>query len=757
MKRLTISGRIERILFQKEDFLIAKLENGSKISGTCTLLRIDALEGEEVELEGRWEEHPRFGPQFVFDELRIKGSELYFYLTKVIKGVGRKLVGRLIAHYGEEELLRILDEDPQRLLEFKGIKEKKLSQITGSWQRYRQMRELAMFLAPFKIGQSIVAEIYRTFAGREDLLETIAENPYIVTQVKGIGFRRADEMARSMGIDPHSPFRIEAAASYLIREIGERQGSSAVERGRFVGMVVGELGFEKGREAVEEVIDRMVEEGRLHLLQGHLAHPLHYRAEKGIFDFLKERAHLSGRPVVVDLEGFIAEEEKRIGFPLGQEQREAVHLLNRGVRVMALVGYAGTGKSTCAGLMLRLLQKRYGYDAIVTAALSGIASQRIHDTTGFRSATIQSLLVSGEAKERLPYDVVLVDEASMVNSRIFFQLLSRLKEEAVVLLVGDDGQLPPIGAGNPFSDIIKYEMVPVVKLTRIYRQSEEQAIALIADAIRRAEVPRYKKRYADFRFVECETEGRGQREALDEGRKRALREEKNERILETLKAEAVPYLLDARRALEAKDIRAYLTSLQVITPMRGGALGSERLNRELQRLFNPDAKHAVQRGIYRYALYDKVVHIRNENMPSYTPEAFKRGLEASEQRIFNGMTGLIFRMDPEEELCYVYYPNESVVVRYGYETLEEYLSLAYALTIHKTQGMEYETVIVPMSYSHYIMHNTKLLYTALTRAKKMCIVIGEASAFEGACRRIDTTRRVTVLGLLERSSSTEAL
>ncbi|WP_457595603.1 AAA family ATPase [Hydrogenimonas sp.] len=754
MTKLTLSGRIERILFHKEGFLIAKLDGGSKISGTCTIPGIDALEGQEVELEGRWEEHPKFGPQFVFDELRIKGSELFFYLTKVIKGVGEKLVARLIAHYGEEELLRILDEEPQRLLEFKGIKEKKLAQITGSWQQYRQMRELAMFLAPFRIGQSIVAEIYRTFAAKENLIDAIAENPYIITQVKGVGFKRADEMARSMGIDPRSPFRIEAAISYLIREIGEQQGSSAVERDRFVELVRDELGFDDSESAVEAVIDRMVEGGLLHLLEGHLAHPDHYRAEKGIFDFLKTRGAAVGEPIVPDIETFIAEEEKRIGFSLGEQQREAVLLLNRGVRVMALVGYAGTGKSTSARLMLRLLEERYGYDAIITTALSGIASQRIHDTTGYRSATIQSLLVASAEKGELPYDVVLLDEASMVNSRIFFQLISRLKEDAIVLIIGDDGQLPPIGAGNVLSDIIEYELVPVVKLTRIYRQSDEQAIALIADAIRRAEVPEYTKRYADFRFVACTIPDYHSRiRTLDEQGKRALREENNERILEALKAEAIPYILEARSALEAKDIRAYLTHLQVITPMRGGALGSERLNRELQRLFNPDAKHLVKRGVYSYGLFDKVVHIRNENMPSYTPEAFKKGLDATQQRIFNGMIGLIFRMDPEEEECYVYYPNESVVVRYGYEMLDDYLSLAYALTIHKTQGMEYETVIIPMSYSHYIMHNTKLLYTAVTRAKRMCIVVGEESAFKSACRRIDTTRRVTVLGLLARSAA----
>ncbi|WP_457592625.1 AAA family ATPase [Hydrogenimonas sp.] len=755
MNRLTLTGRIDRILFQKDGFLIAKLEEGAKISGNSLIEDAQTLEGQEVELKGRWEEHPKFGPQFVFDELKIKGSELYFYLTKVVKGVGQKLVGRLIAHYGEEELLRILDEEPQKLLEFKGIKEKKLSQITKSWQQYKDMRELAMFLAPYKIGQAIVAQIFRTFMGKENLVEAIRNNPYMITQVKGVGFKRADEMALSMGIDPKSPFRIEAAVGYLLRERGEQQGSSAAEREAFARALCEELGFAEETGLVSQVIDDLIARGELFEIEGHIAHAYYYRAEKAVFDFFITANRSPAEPLLDDPASFIETEEKEMGFSLGEQQKEAVLLLNRGIRVMALVGYAGTGKSTTARMMLKLLEKRYGFDAVIVTALSGIAAQRIHDTTGYRSATIQSLLVSCKEKEHLPYDVVLLDEASMVNSQIFYQLISKLKEDASLLIIGDDGQLPPIGAGNILADIIKYELIPVVKLTEIYRQNDDQAIAVIADSIRQARVPDYKKSYADFRFVDLSIEHyHAKRNTLAEKEKKQLRESHNEKIRDTLKSEAVAYIIEARKRLEAKDIKGYITQVQIITPMKGGILGSEQLNTALQSLFNPKARHSVKRGVYSYGLYDKVVHIKNENMPAYTPEAFKKGLDPAEQRIFNGMIGLIFRMDPEEEECYVYYPNEEVVVRYGYEMLGEYLSLAYALTIHKTQGMEYDTVIIPMSYSHYVMHNTKLLYTAVTRAKKMCIVIGEESAFKGACRRIDTTIRETVLGLLASTGST---
>ncbi len=746
---MKLSGKIERILFEKEGFFVARLEGGTKISGTSSVAQSEALQGQEVELTGEWQEHPRFGPQFVFDNLEIKGSELYFYLTKVVKGVGSKLVKRLISHYGEEELLRILDEEPQKLLEFKGIKEKKLSQITKSWQQYKDMRDLAMFLAPYRLGQSIVAEIYRTFVDKENLIDAIRENPYIITRVKGVGFKRADEMARSMGIDPKSPFRIEAAINYLMREISERQGSSAIEREPFLDAVCEELGFTDERGAVEGVIEGLIERQMLYRVGGDLAHAYYFGAEKAIFDFFIEKSALAGEQIVEDIERFIAEEEKKAGFILGEQQREAVRLLNGGVRAMALVGYAGTGKSTTAKMMLKLLERRYGYDSIITTALSGIASQRIHETTGYRSATIQSLLVAHKDRDFFPYDVVLLDEASMVNSPIFFQLVSKLKEDATLLVIGDDGQLPPIGAGNVLADIVKYELIPLVKLTTIYRQNEEQALTVIADSIRRAKLPEYRRSYADFRFVDLSIPNYfSKRNSLSQNEKKELREDHNRQILETVKKEAVSYIMEARKRLETKDIRGYLTHIQVITPMKGGILGSEELNRRLQALFNPNPKQCVDRGLYSFGLYDKVVHTKNENMPSYSPEAFKKGLDPVEQRIFNGMIGLIFRMEREEEECYVYYPNEEVVVRYGFDMLGEYLNLAYALTIHKTQGMEYETVIIPMSYSHYIMHNTKLLYTAVTRAKKMCIVVGEESAFKSACQRVDTTVRRTVLAQL---------
>ena len=743
---MKLTGTLSRLLFSNESHMVAVLDNGIKIAGEVPPMGAQSLEGQAVALEGEWEEHPKFGPQFRFKSLEIEGSELYFFLTKVVKGVGKKLVGRLIETYGEKELIRLLDEEPQKLLGFKGIKEKKLAQITESWRKWRQLRALAMFLAPYKIAQSVVTEIYRAFGEGEDVIARIRQNPYIITRIKGVGFRRADEMALSMGVDPHSAFRIEAAVDYVLREIGEGQGSSAVAPALLYEELARALALEDlSHTPVERVLAQMSAQGRLKRVGEAWAHPLYYEAEAGLYAFFKSRRQMAGEPLTEDIDAFIAREEKRAGFSLGEEQKEAVCLLNSGVRVMALVGYAGTGKSTASRMLLKLLEERYGYENIMTTALSGIATRRIREATGYRGATIQSLLTT-YAEAPMPFDVLLLDEASMVNARLFYRLVSRLKETAVLIVVGDDGQLPPIGAGDTLRDIVKYDLIPTVKLTKIYRQSEEQAIALIADSIRRGRVPDLDRAYGDFRLIMCPAqENYLSKSQLDAQARKAVRERYNLAILERLKREAASYILRAREHLSRKEIGAYVTAWQVITPMKGGLLGTEELNRQLQALANPNPRQSVKRGVYTFALYDKVVHTRNENMPAWSPEAFKASLDAEKQRIFNGMIGMIFKIDEEEEHCYVYYPTEETVVRYGFEMLGEYLAPAYALTVHKTQGMEYETVLLPMTFSHYVMLNTKLLYTAVTRAKKMCLVIGEKTAFEGACRRVDTAVRDTVL------------
>ncbi|RLA69899.1 MAG: ATPase, partial [Epsilonproteobacteria bacterium] len=493
----------------------------------------------------------------------------------------------------------------------------------------------------------------------------------------------------------------------------------------------------------EQVLQERVSESSIRPLSASRYAPERlYEAEKMLFDTFKRRSKQKNDPIVKELDAFLAKSD----FQLGEQQRAAVEMINNGHTLLCLVGYAGTGKSTTSRTILDLLSTLHDEKEIMTCALSGIASQRIADTTGYSSATIQSLLVRYEEHDTMPFKVLLIDESSMINSMLFARLFSKIDRDCVVVLVGDDAQLPPIGAGNILSDILELSLSPIVKLTKIYRQSEEQAIALIANDIRQSHVPHYRREYDDFHFRDISIPNYyALRQQSSKQELEAVREENSKAILAAIIETAMRYIPTARKHLQAKEISRYLNAFQVITPMKGGLLGTDSLNTHLQEYFNPKPKKKIIRGEREFRLMDKVVHIKNENMPSNTLEGFKEGGEESERRIFNGMSGLLFRIDEEEEQLYVIFPNEAVVVRYEYDQLKSHLMLSYALTIHKVQGMEYDVITMPMTFSHFIMLNTKLLYTAITRAKAHCYVIGESQAFERACKRLEVTKRDTVL------------
>jgi exodeoxyribonuclease V alpha subunit len=742
----TLIGQIDRIIFEQDGFFIALLKSGEKIRGEYHESDVENLKDAAVTLKGEYVEHKKYGRAFAFDSLTVNQNELFFFLNRVVKGFPKKLTADLIEKFGEQGLVDILDNDIERLMEFKGIKKKRLEKIQKRWKQFRAMRELGGFLSPYGVTPALLSTIASAMKEVSNPVEKIRNNPYILTSISGIGFKRADEVALKMGIDPLSEKRIGSAMDYALNDYCERQGNSCVEKEVLFEYLDTMLELQGKSMLYEEVLLERVNEGSIYPLRHHRYAPERlYEAEKLLYDEFRRRSRISNDPIVEDLEGFLSES----GLQLGDQQREAVEVINGGKALLCLVGYAGTGKSTTSRTLLDLLSRRYGESAIITCALSGIASQRIAETTGYDSATIQSLLVKFEGRDKLPYKVVLIDEASMINSMLFARLLSKVERDAVLIIVGDDAQLPPIGAGDVLSDVLHLELAPIVKLTKIYRQSEEQAIALIANEIRQGQIPDYRAPYDDFSFEEISIPNYyALKNRLSQAELAEVRQQNSEAILAAIMHKAVEYIPKARRYLAQKEIREYLNYFQVITPMKGGTLGVDNLNATLQEYFNPSPKHAVKRGEREYRLMDRVVHTKNENMPSFTLEGFKEGEESSERRIFNGMSGLLFRIDDEEEQLYVVYPNEELVVRYEYEQLKSHLMLSYALTVHKVQGMEYDVVVMPMSFSHFIMHNTKLLYTAITRAKHRCYIIGESQAFESACRRLEVTKRDTVMAEL---------
>jgi exodeoxyribonuclease V alpha subunit len=571
----------------------------------------------------------------------------------------------------------------------------------------------------------------------------IKDNPYILTNINSIGFKRADELALKMGIEKENEGRISSAMDYVLLHYCEANGNSCIAKEILFSGLDELLGFSNKEYLYEAALVERVAEQSIVVMKNNRVSPARlYDAEKFLYDDFKARAKRDSGGFVKDLEQFLKESD----LELGEQQRSAVETINKGASLLFLVGYAGTGKSTTSRTILNLLNTRYDTKEIITCALSGIASQRISDTTGYESATIQSLLVKHENADKFPYSVVLIDEASMINSSLFARLMGKIAKDAIVIIVGDDAQLPPIGAGNVLSDALSLELAPIVKLTKIYRQSEEQAITLIANDIRQAQVPNYRVHYEDFEFVERSIENYyALKNQLGTEELKNLRDENSQDIIAEIMHRVVASIEKARYRLKNKQIKEYLNYFQVITPMKGGILGTTNLNKVLQEYFNPNPKRCIKRGGLEFRLMDKVVHTKNENMTSWSGDGFKMGEDANQRRIFNGMSGLLFKIDEDEEQVFVFYPNEDVVVQYEYEELKSHLMLSYALTIHKVQGMEYDIVVIPMSFTHFIMHNTKLIYTAITRAKHKCIIIGEGAAFESACRKKEITQRDTVL------------
>jgi len=739
----TLIGQIDRILFSDEGFFIAALKSGEKVSGTYYESDIESIKGSAITLSGFWEEHKKYGKTFKFETLKVNQNELFFFLNKIIKGFTKKLTAELIDKFGQEGLVDILDNDIERLLDFKGIKEKRLKKIQASWKQFRSMRRLGEFLSPFDVSPALLTTIATAMKDVDEPCTKIENNPYILTHINSIGFKRADELALKMGIDREDEGRISSAMDYVLLNYCEAQGNSCIAKEVLFSGLDELLMFSQKQYLYEAALVERVGEGSIVIMKNDRVSPARlYDAEKYLYEEFKMRAKLSSGGFVKNIDEFL----KDSSLKLGEQQKEAVVKINEGVMLLFLVGYAGTGKSTTSKTILELINTQYDKKEIMTCALSGIASQRISDTTGYESATIQSLLIKHENSDKFPYSVVLIDEASMINSSLFARLIGKISRKAIIIIVGDDAQLPPIGAGNVLSDVLTLELAPTVKLTQIYRQSEDQAITLIANDIRKGVVPQYRTTYEDFEFVDITIANYyALKNQLSSDELKNLRDENSQQIIVEIVHRVLDSLKKARYRLQNKQIKEYLNYFQVITPMKGGLLGSTNLNKVLQDYFNPNPKKCVKRGGLEFRLMDKVVHTKNENMTSWSGDGFKMGEDSNPRRIFNGMSGLLFKIEEDDEQLFVFYPNEDVVVIYEYEELKSHLMLSYALTIHKVQGMEYDIVVIPMSFTHFIMHNTKLIYTAITRAKHKCILVGEGAAFESGCRKFEATRRDTVL------------
>jgi len=708
----TLEGILERIVFFNEEnsFTVARLQ----VAGRRELVTIigalpSPMPGETLRLKGEWILDAKFGEQFRVDSCfsvlpaTITGIEKYLG-SGFVKGIGPIMARRLVARFGIETL-NIIDESPERAQEVDGIGPVRSERIANAWQEHREIREVMIFLQGQGVSPTYAVKVYKKYGDRA--ISIVKENPYrLALDISGIGFKTADKIARNMGIDPGSQIRAEAGIIHVLSELvdeGHVYYPYEELKGKAASLLeVDEALLNTAVAALAEERRVVVEEcqgvGSVYLT------PLHV-AEANVAKRLKILLESPKQFFQIDMEKAIEWVQQTNGITLAEMQKEALRRAIVG-KVLVLTGGPGTGKTTLVNSLIRILEKKR--QRIALASPTGRAAKRLSEVTGREAKTIHRLLeyspTEGSFKRNednpLDADLVIVDEVSMVDILLMNHLLKAIPPEATLLLVGDVDQLPSVGPGNVLNDIIASGQVETVRLTDIFRQAQESLIVVNAHRVNRGEFPQItspKGRQADFYFIERDDP---------------------EKTLELIKELCVHRLPRAFYLNPVDDI-------QVMTPMHKGVAGVANLNAELQTLLNPEGE-AITRGGRSFRTGDKVMQIRNNY----------------EKEVFNGDIGRAVKIDLEEQKLLVRF--EDRVVSYEWSDLDE-LVLAYAISIHKSQGSEYPAVVVPLLSQHYVMLQRNLLYTAITRAKRLVILVGSKRAIAMAVRNNKVQHRYTAL------------
>ncbi|WP_243374586.1 AAA family ATPase [Geotalea sp. SG265] len=737
-----ITGKIIREIFKgNNNFRIYRVTGKTEdFTALGNLPQDERLKDLVVSFTGTWENNAKHGKNFKFVSCSVLDGKTKHFLTRVVKNIGEALADELLNTFGEEELINILDNEPSRLLEVKGIGHKKMRSIKESWDKNRAIKSLTELLAPAGATISAINAVYAHFG--DAAVKKIKSNPYAMVDVSGIGFRTADAIAIKLGVALTSVFRLATCISHVMWQIAQDKGDTVVEQRVLISeakklLDVPEKGIDIEVSEIEKTVTDLLCEKKLKtVVDDKVAIKTMYHIEESIFDLILARRSQRLKPILEDeqIEKYIQEHERLNQFSYSDNQKAIIRLIGLGNKLVMLCGYAGTGKSTSMKACLELLASKYKKEEMICVALAGIAADRIRSVTGFYAKTIHSALewngdeFTYNQKNKAPYKVVVLDESSMVNAPIFLHLLKALSDDAILILVGDDAQLAPIGAGNVFADFLSSGLTPVVKLTQIYRQSSDSVLAEFASEIRQGRVPAdYRSKtikYKDFAFHSCRD---------------------NEEIVRAIVAETKrvsPY------------VKNLVTDIQILAPQRIGELGTDRLNELLQPILNRDfinrGTKMVERFKVIYAPGDKVIHIKNKDMlvipyAQYAKEGYDSEF-AKKTRIYNGTVGIIMEIDPDAEKAFVKYGD--LVVCYDFLEVGNILKLAYALSVHKAQGSEYKYVLMPVTRSHWRMMDNKLLYTAITRAANKTALYGMGHVFEHACKNILEIKRNTVLSYL---------
>lgn len=728
----TISGYIERITYCNEEngFVVAKLQEKGKRELTTIVGNLAAVNpGESLKLTGQWVHNKKFGEQFQVEtsEITVPASIIGIrkYLgSGMIKGVGPVLADRIVEKFGLDTL-DVIEKSPNRLSEAEGIGPKRIEMIIKAWEEQKGIKEIMIFLQGHGVSPAFSAKIYKHYGNRS--IEVVKENPYrLAKDMHGIGFITADKIARNIGIDPNSLVRAKAGLIYVLGQLTEEGHVYYPRSGLFskareilkvdqeiIASAADELSREKEivlEDVRQEKGDRDVEAGEGHDVAVYLA-PL-YLAEKGIAQGFKILRESSSNIRPIHPEKAIEWVQQKLHIELAQKQKEAVMAAARS-KILVITGGPGTGKTTIITAILRIFQQLKL--RILLAAPTGRAAKRMSEATGWEAKTIHRLLEYSPKKggfkkdqdDLLEADVLIIDEASMVDTLLMYHLLKAIPHQAHLILVGDVDQLPSVGPGNVLRDVIDSDAVAVVRLTEIFRQAQESMIVLNAHRVNEGEFPILKEGEAgdlhglkdkvDFFFIEEEDP------------------EKSLELILSLCAEKIP------RSFGYHPLR----EIQVMTPMHRGVIGVTNLNIEIQKRLNPDA-FGITFGSRLLRMGDKVMQITNNY----------------DREVFNGDIGWISDIRQEDRELTVDFDGR--LITYDYADLDE-LVLAYAISVHKSQGSEYAAVIIPVTTQHYILLQRNLLYTAITRARKLVVLVGTKKAMGIAIRNNKPKTRYTHL------------
>jgi len=724
----TLEGTVERITFRNEENLYTVARFTLKGSGqpiTAVGRFVSIHPGESFKLRGVWTTHPQYGRQFQVEEaepimpVTIEGIRNYL-ASGLIKGVGPAIADKLVKAFGLETL-EIIQKYPERLLTVEGIGPVKAQAIQEGLAEQQEIQNVMVFLQGQGISTAYANRIYRRY--RQNAVAVLKENPYrLADEVPGIGFRIADRIAGNLGIDRESPQRIRAGLKYALEQ--------AVEAGH-VYLPAAEL--VKEAEKLLELPAQLVQ-GQLEILAQSGAVkvdslggekvvylPFMHAVEQEVARYLRERAQMAANQdtLQLDLLPVLAEMERKVGINLAEQQREAV-LQACQKPLLIITGGPGTGKTTIVRLILEMFDA-WGWKTLL-ASPTGRAAKRMAEATGRKAQTIHRLLEFGyegeggglqfrrNAENPLKAQAVILDEVSMVDLRLFYHLLQAITPETRLIMVGDADQLPPVGPGQPFSDMLASKIIPSVRLTEVFRQAETSLIVTNAHRINRGEFPKLNYPRGDFFLIE----------------------EKETANLPRLIVDLVKHRLPSHYSLDPME------DIQVLSPLRRTKAGTDVLNKQLQAALNPPGpgKDEVTFGGSVFRVGDKVMQTENDY----------------DKQVFNGDMGRIVSIDREGQHLVVEFADAEGIRYVAYQRSEwDQLELSYAISVHKSQGSEYPVVVMPLAWTLPSLMNRNLIYTAITRAKRLVVLVGEKRALAVYVRQVRGSERYT--GLVERLTS----